>query len=94
MSRSQVPRITELKAESTTQAQAGTMETQKSKWDGQKMGARNGKAAEEAAWVMNYVCIPQGVKSHSREGTGGLEGQLCPTSRLCISTRGSCPSAE
>lgn len=58
MSRSQVPRVTELKAESTTQAQAGMMETQKSTWDGQKMGARNGKAAEEAAGVMDHVCIP------------------------------------
>lgn len=46
------------------------METQKSTWDGQKMGAWNGKAAEEAAWVMNHVCIPQGKRSRSREGMG------------------------
>lgn len=46
------------------------METQKSTWDGQKMGAGNGKAAEEAAWVMNHACIPQGKRSHSREGMG------------------------
>lgn len=44
------------------------METQKSMWDRQKMGAENEKAAEEAAWVMNHVCTLQGKRSHSREG--------------------------
>lgn len=39
----QVTRAMELKAGSTAQAQAGTMETQKPTWDGEKMGARNGK---------------------------------------------------
>lgn len=73
MSRSQVPRVTELKPESTTQAEAGMMETQKFVWHGQKMGARNWKAAKEAAFIMNHVCIPQGRRSHSR-GDGGPGG--------------------
>lgn len=46
------------------------LETQKTMWNGQKMGAGNGKAAEEAARVTNNVCIPQGKRSHSREGMG------------------------
>lgn len=71
MSRSQVPRVTELKPESTTQAEASTTETQKLVWDGQKMGARNWKAAKESAFIMNHVCREGGAPPG---GMGGQEG--------------------
>lgn len=88
MSKSQAPRVTELKAESNAQAQAGTVETQESTWDAEKTGARNGKAAEEAAWVMNHVCIPQGKRSHSRQETKGAWGASCVLPRGCAARLG------
>lgn len=62
------------KAESNSQAQAGTMQTQGSMLAGDKMAAGDGKAAEAAVWVMNSICIPQGKRSHSSKGTEGSLG--------------------